>query len=65
VAVDASGRRQPLLAAYRVVPLLGGVSGVDPVGRAAGELLDCLHTIEVPDDGTSTRDIDTPDDLPT
>jgi molybdopterin-guanine dinucleotide biosynthesis protein A len=63
VAVDASGRRQPLLAAYRVVPLLGGVSGVDPVGRAAGELLDGLHAVEVHDSGASTRDIDTTDDL--
>ena len=63
VAVDASGLRQPLLAAYRVVPLLGGVSGVDPVGRAASELLDGLHAIEVHDDAESTRDIDTRDDL--
>jgi len=63
VAVDASGRRQPLLAAYRVGPLLGGVSGVDPSNRAAGELLDGLHVVEVPDDGTHTRDIDTLDDL--
>jgi molybdopterin-guanine dinucleotide biosynthesis protein A len=63
VAVDASGLRQPLLAAYRVVPLLGGVSGVDPVGRAASELLDGLHAIEVHDEGTSTRDIDTTADL--
>jgi len=63
VAVDSAGRRQPLLAAYRVVPLLGGVSGVDPVGRAASELLDGLHVVEVRDAGTSTRDIDTPDDL--
>ena len=65
VAVDASGLRQPLLAAYRVVPLLGGVSGVDPVGRAANELLDGLHAIEVADESGSTRDIDTRDDLPT
>jgi molybdopterin-guanine dinucleotide biosynthesis protein A len=63
VAVDASGRRQPLLAAYRVTPLLGGVSGVDPSNRAAGELLDGLHVVEVRDDGTHTRDIDTLDDL--
>jgi len=63
VAVDASGLRQPLLAAYRVVPLLGGVSGVDPVGRAANELLDGLHAIEVEDEDASTRDIDTRDDL--
>jgi len=46
-----------------VGPLLGGVSGVDPSNRAAGELLDGLHVVEVPDDGTHTRDIDTLDDL--
>jgi molybdopterin-guanine dinucleotide biosynthesis protein A len=63
VARDASGRRQPLLAAYRVRPLLAGVAGVDPVNRAAGELLDGLHVVEVPDPGTHTRDIDTPADL--
>jgi len=63
VAVDASGLRQPLLAAYRVVPLLGGVSGVDPVGRAASELLDGLRTLEVHDEHDTTRDIDTRDDL--
>ncbi len=63
VAVDASGRRQPLLAAYLVGPLLGGVSGVDPQGRAAGELLDGLHVVEVRDHGAHTRDIDTLDDL--
>ncbi len=63
VARDASGRRQPLLAAYRVRPLLAGVAGVDPVNRAAGELLDGLHVVEVADPGTHTRDIDTPADL--
>ena len=63
VAVDASGQRQPLLAAYRRVPLVGGVSGVDPTGRAANELLDGLHVVEVPDETGATRDIDTPDDL--
>jgi molybdopterin-guanine dinucleotide biosynthesis protein A len=63
VAVDATGRRQPLLAAYRVVPLLGGIVGVDPFGRAARELLDGLHVVEVLDDGTHTRDIDTRADL--
>jgi hypothetical protein len=63
VAVDAAGRRQPLLAAYRVGPLLGGILGVDPSNRAAGELLDGLHVVEVRDHGTHTRDIDTLDDL--
>ncbi len=63
VARDASGRRQPLLAAYRVRPLLAGVAGVDPVNRAAGELLDGLHVVEIPDPAAHTRDIDTPADL--
>ena len=63
VALDASGLRQPLLAAYRIVPLLGGIVGVDPVNRAASELLDGLHVVEVHDDGTHTRDIDTSADL--
>ena len=64
VAVDAEGRRQPLLAAYRVGPLLGGIAGVDAYGRAAYALLDGLDVVEVRDDGTHTRDIDTPADLP-
>jgi molybdopterin-guanine dinucleotide biosynthesis protein A len=63
VARDASGRRQPLLAAYRIGPLLAGVAGVDPVNRAAGELLDGLHVVEVVDPAAHARDIDTPADL--
>ncbi|HSN06448.1 MAG TPA: NTP transferase domain-containing protein [Candidatus Angelobacter sp.] len=62
VAVDASGRRQPLLAAYRVAPLRGGVAGVDPMNRAAGELLDGLRVVEVPDTEGNARDIDVPAD---
>ena len=64
VAVDAEGRRQPLLAAYRVDPLLAGVSGVDPQGRAAYALLDGLHVVDVPDLGMHARDVDAPTDLP-
>jgi len=64
VAVDAEGRRQPLLAAYRVDPLLAGVSGVDPQGRAAYALLDGLHVVEVADLGMHARDVDAPTDLP-
>lgn len=63
VALDAEGRRQPLLAAYRVEPLIGGVSGVDAHNRAAYDLLDGLHVVTVHDDGHHTRDIDTPADL--
>jgi len=65
VVLDAEGRRQPLLAAFRVLPLRGCVSGVDTDGRAASELFDGLHVIEVHDPAAWSRDIDTPDDLPT
>jgi len=63
VALDTSGRRQPLLAAYRLVPLLGGIAGVDPTNRAASELLDGLLVVEVVDDARHARDIDTVEDL--
>jgi molybdopterin-guanine dinucleotide biosynthesis protein A len=63
VAVDSAGLRQPLLAAYALVPLLGGIVGVDPTNRAASELLDGLHVVEVADDARHTRDIDTVEDL--
>ena len=64
VVVDASGRRQTLLAAFRLMPLLGCVVGVDTDGRAASELFDGLHVVEVPDAGGWSLDVDTPDDLP-
>jgi molybdopterin-guanine dinucleotide biosynthesis protein A len=64
VVIDAGGRRQPLLAAFRVTPLRGCVVGVDPDGRAAGELLDGLRVVEVADPGAWSRDVDSPDDLP-
>ena len=38
VALDAEDRRQPLLAAYRVDALLGGISGVDAYHRATDRL---------------------------
>ena len=63
VLLDSAGRRQPLLAAFQVVALRGCVAGVDPVGRAASELLDGLHVREVPDAGGWSRDVDTPADL--
>jgi molybdopterin-guanine dinucleotide biosynthesis protein A len=66
VAVDADGRRQPLLGAYRIEPLVAGMAGVDAYHRAAYALLDGLHVVEVPDPtpgATATRDIDTPADL--
>jgi len=63
VTLDAEGRRQPLLAAYRVDPLLAGIAGVDPYGRAAYALLDGLRVVDVPDVGEHSRDVDTPADL--
>lgn len=64
VVVDADGRRQPLLAAFRVTPLRGCVVGVDTDGRAAGELLDGLRVVEIRDPASWSRDVDSPDDLP-
>ena len=63
VALDSEGRRQPLLAAYRVEALLGGVSGVDAYNRAAYDLLDGLRVVTVEDLGRHTRDVDVPSDL--
>ena len=62
--VDGDARRQPLLSAFRVVPLRGCVAGVDTDGRAASELFDGLHVVEVPDAGSWSHDVDTTDDLP-
>lgn len=64
VVVDEHGRRQPLLSAFRVLPLRGCVVGVDTDGRAASELLDGLRVLEVPDPAAWSRDVDSPDDLP-
>lgn len=64
VALDPEARRQPLLAAYRVDALVGGVSGVDAYHRAAYDLLDGLHVVEVEDLGRHSRDVDVPADLP-
>jgi molybdopterin-guanine dinucleotide biosynthesis protein A len=64
VALDSDDRRQPLLAAYRVDALLGGISGVDPYHRAAYDLLDGLRVVTVGDTGRHSRDVDEPTDLP-
>jgi molybdopterin-guanine dinucleotide biosynthesis protein A len=64
VTVDAAGRRQPLLAAYRVAALRAGIAGVDPYNRAAYTLLDGLHVVDVHDTAHWSRDIDEPGDLP-
>ncbi len=60
---DGGGRRQPLLAAFRVLPLRGCIAGVDSVGRPASALFDGLHVVEVADPAQWSRDVDTPADL--
>ena len=64
VTVDAEGRRQPLLAAFRTAALRAGVSGVDPQDRGAYTLLDGLRIVEVHDTSHWSHDIDVPEDLP-
>jgi molybdopterin-guanine dinucleotide biosynthesis protein A len=64
VTVDAEGRRQPLLAAFRTGALRAGVSGVDPQDRGAYTLLDGLRIVEVHDTSHWSQDIDVPEDLP-
>jgi molybdopterin-guanine dinucleotide biosynthesis protein A len=64
VMLDAEGRRQPLLSAFRTTPLRACVAGVDTDGRAASELLDGLHVVEVDGPDAWSRDVDFPGDLP-
>jgi len=64
VTVDAEGRRQPLLAAFRTLALRAGVAGVDPQDRGAYTLLDGLHVVEVHDPASWSKDVDVPTDLP-
>jgi molybdopterin-guanine dinucleotide biosynthesis protein A len=64
VTVDPEGRRQPLLAAFRVAALRAGIAGVDPFNRGAYTLLDGLRLVEVHDPAHWSRDIDFTDDLP-
>jgi molybdopterin-guanine dinucleotide biosynthesis protein A len=64
VVVDGEGRRQPLLSAFRVPALRGCVAGVDTTGRAASELLDGMHVVELRDPAAWSHDVDSPDDLP-
>jgi molybdopterin-guanine dinucleotide biosynthesis protein A len=63
VARDASGRRQPLLAAYRRTALERALDTLgDPHDRAFRELTDRL-VLESVDVAAAAADIDTPDDL--
>ncbi len=66
VVVDAAGRRQPLLAAYRTAALAEALAGMTPLdGRAMRDVLGRLAVAEVPDPGAWSRDVDVPADLRT
>lgn len=63
VAVDSTGRPQPLLAAYRTAALQKALAIIgDPHGRPMGRLLDTLSVAAL-DVGAAAEDIDTPGDL--
>lgn len=60
---DATGRLQPLAAAYRSEPLLAALAGLgDPAGQGMLRLLDRLRPFPVPDHRAAT-DCDTPEEL--
>jgi molybdopterin-guanine dinucleotide biosynthesis protein A len=63
VVVDAEGRRQPLLAAYRTAALRGALAAAPLEGRSMRDLLSGLDVVEVRDGGGWSRDVDRPEDL--
>jgi molybdopterin-guanine dinucleotide biosynthesis protein A len=67
IAVDASGRRQPLLALYRTDALRGRLDVLRGEGPLAGlsmrRLLAGLDLVEVPVADELCADVDTPDDM--
>jgi molybdopterin-guanine dinucleotide biosynthesis protein A len=67
IAVDASGRRQPLLALYRTDALRGRLDALRAEGPLAGlsmrRLLAGLDLVEVPVGDELCADVDTPDDV--
>lgn len=65
VAVDRSGRDQPLLAAYRRAAVVTALAplGPDVAGRSMGWLLDRLRIARVPLDETVLLDVDDPSSL--
>jgi molybdopterin-guanine dinucleotide biosynthesis protein A len=61
--VDESGRRQPLLAAYRTDVLQRKVQGRDWVGGSVRALTEGLTVVEVAAVGDEALDCDTPEQL--
>lgn len=62
VAVDATGRRNPLLSAFRRASLAAALPE-QPAGRAARSLLDGLRVADLHVPADEQHDIDHPDDL--
>jgi molybdopterin-guanine dinucleotide biosynthesis protein A len=65
IGVDQGGRRQPLLAVYRVTPLRAALlaPGVDPAGRALRSVLAGLTVDVLAVSDREAQDLDTPEDL--
>lgn len=64
VPIDASGRRQPLCAAYRAGPLRAVLADLEPLaGRPVRDMLALLGVMEWPARAADLADVDTPEDL--
>jgi molybdopterin-guanine dinucleotide biosynthesis protein A len=63
LGVDPSGRRQPLLGAYRTAPLGTALAAGDPAGRSLRSLVAGLAVVQVPVTEREAYDLDTPQDL--
>ncbi len=63
IGADPGGRDQPLLAAYRVVPLRAALASGQPAGARLRELVARLRVTRVPVDARESLDLDTPADL--
>ena len=61
MVVDDTGRRQPLLAAYRTASLRDRPG--DWANRSVHALVEPLHVVEVPTEASEALDCDTPEDL--
>ena len=64
IGVDAGGRDQPLLGAYRLAPLLAALPA-EPAGARLRDLVAGLHLARVPVAARAALDLDTPADLAT